>query len=226
MTGAPTGDGYLRPNSARGKMRTRAPVVALILAAGASTRFGGAPKACLEIDGEAAVARIARISLEVGCSRAIVVAGMHAREIRVALRDSPAEVVVNEEWRAGRTGSVQLGLEALGRGVDAFLWPVDHPFVEDMSLNALLAARDADALAVWYIPMHGGRGGHPVLVRSAAFATVRALRPSAPLREVLPTLGPQVMRVPVADAGVVANVDTPEEFERRLAEWRSRWTGG
>lgn len=200
-------------------------VAAIVPAAGASVRFRGFPKACLTVGEETAVHRIARMALAAGCSPVIVVAGPHEREIRRALEGTPVEVVPNPRWALGRTGSIQVGLEHVPDGDDALLWPVDHPFVDDKSLVALGVARRRDALALWFIPMHLGQGGHPVLLRGPVLDAIRELSPDAPLRVLHPRFGPQVARVPVSDPGVVANVDSPEEYRYHEERWRSRWTG-
>ncbi len=222
MTGAlpPAVEGFpVRPSGPRS-------VAAVIPAAGASVRFRGIPKACLPVENETAIARIVRQSLAVGCAPVVVVVGPHEPEIRRAVFGLPVIVAPNPRWALGRTGSIQAGLECVPEGDDVLLWPVDHPFVNDNSPRALLDARGRDSLALWFIPMHLGHSGHPVLLRAEALRAVRELPPSAPLRGLLSRLGPQVRRVPVGDPGVTANVDTPEEYRYFLDLWRSQWTGG
>ena len=198
---------------------------AVILAAGASERFHGYPKACLRVGREPAVRRIARLAREVGCSPVVVVAGPHAPEISRALDGAPVRLVTNPTWAEGRTGSLQVGIASVPDGDDLLVWPVDHPFVDVKSLAALQEAHARDDLAVWFIPMHLGHGGHPVLLRSEATRAVRELRPSEPLRLLVPWLGAQVRRVAVADPGVTENVDTPDDYARFAERWEARWTG-
>jgi molybdenum cofactor cytidylyltransferase len=206
--------------------RQRRPRVAtVVLAAGASTRFHGYPKACLRVGDESAVRRIARLALSAGSSPVVVVTGPHAPEIARALDGVPVRLVHHPEWSSGRTSSVQAGLGHVPAGDDVLVWPVDHPFVDQGTLARMTAARAQDDLAVWFIPMYLGRGGHPVLLRSEAIDQVRALAPEEPMRGLLPWLGAQVRRVSVPDPGVVEDVDTPEEYRRYLEAWRSRWTG-
>ena len=205
---------------------TRRPrVAAVILAAGASSRFHGFPKACLRVGGESAVRRIVRLALNAGCSPVVVVAGPHEPEIARTLEGSPVRLVRNPEWARGRTGSVQVGLREVPSGDDVLLWPVDHPFVDAKSLSALADARERDALAVWFIPMYLGQGGHPVLVRSVAVPVISELSAHDPLRTVHPKLGAQVRRVVVSDPGVTEDVNSPQEFELFSRQWEARWTG-
>jgi molybdenum cofactor cytidylyltransferase len=201
---------------------------ALVLAAGASDRFGGDPKALLRVGTEPAVVRLVRIAREAGHDPVAVVTGPHGNAIAAALDPETRESVrllSNERWEDGRTGSVQFGLRSLGDVRETLVWPVDHPFVEPETVGVLRDVARRDAIGVWFVPTYDGHGGHPVLVRSAAFAAVFDLRPDEPLRAVLPKLGPQVSRVPVEDFGVTANVNTPEEYVRGHARWLERHGG-
>ena len=130
--------------------------------------------------------------------------------------------MVAEQWREGRTASLQAGLSALPDDSDLLFWPVDHPFVSDRTIDRLFAAQASDALALWFLPEYEGRGGHPVLWKARLRSDLLALRPDAPVRSLIPEFGPQVRRVRVDDPGVIANVDTPEEFRVALEEWRRR----
>ena len=187
--------------------------VALILAAGASTRFGNRPKALLLVSGEPAVVRLVRISREEGFVPRVVV-GVHSTAIRRILRDGAVDIIENMEWIRGRTGSIQRGLEEVGGDASVLLWPVDHPFVQAMTLRRLRSAADQDAMGVWFIPTFEGFGGHPVLLKPAVLPRIRNLGPGTPLRRLLIDFGPQVVRVPVDDPGVRANVDTEEDYLR------------
>lgn len=215
--------GTSRPN--------RKPLAAIVLAAGASTRMHGSPKALLPVDGELAVQRISNVCRELELSPVIVVAGRHFGSIYDALRGTGAIVVENSDWPEGRTGSIQVGLRAVEDGVGVLLWPVDHPFVRPRTVEALVSRARSDAMAVWVVPTFEGRGGHPVVLQPSMFAAVSGLGRDTPLRTLVAKLGPQVLRVPVPDPGVTQNVDTPESYRAALERYRREvpdrsWTGG
>jgi molybdenum cofactor cytidylyltransferase len=195
---------------------------ALLLSGGESRRFGGVPKALMGIGDSTAVRHLAGICLDRGLDPVTVVVGPHRGPVAHELRGLPVTLVDSEEWYEGRTASIHAGLASIPEDRDVLFWPVDHPFVAAATVDTLLAARDRDALAVWFIPAFQGRGGHPVLWRSSVRADVLDLRGDAPLRSLLPEFGVQVRRVEVGDPGVVANVDTPEDYRVALEEWRAR----
>ncbi len=192
---------------------------ALLLAAGASSRFAGEPKALLRVGERSSVRRMAEICLGAGLEPVIVVVGAHRAPIAHELRGLPAEVVEAERWYEGRTASIQAGLAAVPEDRDLLFWPVDHPFVLPRTVDTLLSARDRDPLGVWFLPTYQGAGGHPVVWRPSVRGEILNLRPDAPVRSLLPEFGPQVCRVPVDDPGVVANVDTPEAYRVAYDAW-------
>jgi molybdenum cofactor cytidylyltransferase len=205
---------------------------AIVLAAGASVRFGGQPKALLPIGRELAIERVVRLSREAGYSPVIAVVGPHETEIRSAVAHSPHgpdEIRVNAEWASGRTGSVHCGLADQEEAGSILLWPVDSPLASAATLQALAERRRREALGLWFLPTFHGQGGHPVLWDRSVTPRVRALRPDAPLRSILPHLGAQVVRVELPDPGVTANLNTPEEYRQALtaflagdASWTER----
>lgn len=197
-------------------------IAALVLAAGESQRFGGEPKALVEVGPSPAVRRLAEICLGEGYDPVVVVVGPHRAPIAHRLNGLPVEVVEAERWFEGRTASVQAGLDAIPASRDVLFWPVDHPFVLATTVETLESVADRDLLGVWFIPTYAGRGGHPVLWRSAVRTDLFELRPDAPIRALLPEFGPQVRRVEVDDPGVVANIDTPEAYRTARDDWLAR----
>jgi molybdenum cofactor cytidylyltransferase len=195
---------------------------AILLSGGASQRFGGFPKALLSTGEKTAVRRLAEVCLAGGFDPVVVVTGTHHLQIAHEVRGLDVEVVEAKDWYEGRTASVQAGLRAIPEDRDILLWPVDHPFVDPRTLETLEAVRGTDQMALWFIPTYHGRGGHPVLWRPSLRTDLLDLRSDAPLRSLLPEFGPQVRHVDVEDAGVVANVDTPEAYRAAYDDWRSQ----
>jgi len=197
------------------------PVAALLLAAGESSRFGELPKALAPIGDRSAICRLAEISVGAGLDPVVVVVGAHRERVAHEVRGLPVSVVEAAEWYEGRTASVQAGLNALPPTRDILFWPVDHPFVRSRTVERLASLPDEDLLGVWFIPTFGGKGGHPVVWRSTVRREVLELRPDAPIRALLPELGPQVRRVSVDDPGVVSNIDTLEAYQQAYDLWKS-----
>ena len=188
-------------------------IAALVLAAGASTRMGE-PKALLRTpDGRRYLEAIAETARAAGCGRVVVVLGPpHGDTIRGAL--PPALVVAwNPDPARGMLSSVQAGLAALDGEVEAALvWPVDIPFVGVATVRTLVMH---DGTIV--VPVHNGRGGHPLRLGRAHFAEVMTLDPARGLKALLDARASDVTRLPVADAAVLVDVDTPDDYARTRA---------
>ncbi|MBX7081006.1 MAG: NTP transferase domain-containing protein [Nannocystaceae bacterium] len=184
-------------------------IAALVLAAGQGARMG-APKPLVQWRGRSLLAHVLTYLRDGGVSRAWVVEGawpLPDTELGGATR------VVHRGWAEGPFTSLQAGLAAIAVHDPAavIVATVDRPHVRASTVVALLQAFARAPQCVWQ-PAFGGRRGHPVLLPSAAIASVLAASPQASLREVL--AAPQLPRdvVLVDDAAVVDNVDTPEQL--------------
>lgn len=177
---------------------------AVILAAGASRRMGH-PKASLSYKGktflECAVALFSST-----CDPVIVVlppSGM--------VCPSGVLCTVNPAPERGMLSSLQCGFRALPVPAEAvFFMPVDLPAVSPATVVALVEQAGTAPLA---IPRYRSRRGHPVLVRRDLIAEFLALPSSAQPRDVVESRAAEIRYVDVDDPGVLADVDTPDDYE-------------
>jgi len=180
---------------------------AIVLAAGSSSRMGRA-KAHLPAgpSGRSFVDTVTETLAGAGVSEVRVV-------VSPGLTRPPRQAVVNPDPSAGMLSSVQCGLRAFRETPDAvFVWPVDHPLVERDTVVAMVAAFQRAGAPV-IVPTHGGRRGHPVLFASRIFSELLAADPSVGARSVVHAHDDR-LELAVADPGVVADIDTPEDYAR------------
>ncbi len=188
-------------------------IAAVILAAGRGRRAGG-PKALLRLGGTTFLAHLAARLLRPGVDRVIAVVGHDAARV---LRESallPAViVVVNDRQADGMLGSVVAGLDAAeGDGADAvLLHPVDHPLVEEATVDAVIAALHEGARIA--VPSHAGRRGHPGGFAREGWEALRSAPPSEGARFVLASHPEWVVHV-AGGPGCLAGVDTPDDYRR------------
>ena len=219
--------------------------VLVVLAAGASSRLG-APKALADLAGSSVLERLLGSGAAAGLQERAVVGGCHQAEIQRALKalkdagKPSARSLFYGDWAAGRTGSLARAVRAYpGRAI--VLAPADVPLVAPCTFRALKSAwhaaqHPARAWIAPYLmpadpPAHAAsvglprqrRFGHPVLLGPALAARTASLAPEASLRglrdEAEPLLG-----VPVPDAGILDDLDTPEDL-RALQERLSDSSG-
>jgi molybdenum cofactor cytidylyltransferase len=190
-------------------------IYAVVLAAGASERMGGQPKALLRTpEGRSYLQSITDAAKAGGASGVVVVVGPpHGDKIRKSL---PAGVAptINPKPDRGMLSSVQAGIAALPyNALGALVWPVDIPYVRPETVRALLASAGNKIV----IPTHKGQGGHPVRIPRARFGELASLDPDAGLKALIDARPDQVERMEVEDRGVLVDVDTPEDHERGLS---------
>jgi CTP:molybdopterin cytidylyltransferase MocA len=189
----------------------RAGIAGVILAAGASSRMGQ-PKALLQYEGEAFVHRLARLMGEV-CGRVVVVLGYDAERVRAAV-PADAEIAINPAPERGMLSSLQCGLRTVGDAEAVMFLPVDYGAVHADTVACIAAETGAAEIAV---PVFEGRHGHPVCVSRTIAAELLALPPTAQARDAIHCHRASTRYVAVDDAGVVNDVDTPEDY-RALVE--------
>ncbi len=146
-------------------------------------------------------------------------------DIRNALRgiELPRIVaVINQAPQSGQIGSLKIGLGLLlNRPVDAaVVWPVDQPHVRIATVQQMLEAyRESRAAIV--IPTYQGKRGHPVLFARAVFDELLAAPAELGARAVVRANRSRVFEVPVADAAILEDVDTPEAYENLIRAFGS-----
>ncbi len=65
--------------------------------------------------------------------------------------------------------------------------------------------------------MYNGVGGHPVILMRSFFETVLGSRDADGLSGLIIAHGHKVELVTVMDAGILVDIDTPQEYERFIA---------
>jgi CTP:molybdopterin cytidylyltransferase MocA len=140
-------------------------ISAIVLAAGASTRFGS-PKQAVLLE-----PILRRVRESAAISEVVVVLGAHEVE-------SSARIVRCPEWERGPGASLRCGLAALGGEVEAAIVVLgDGPGIDPRAIDRVVAAwraGDGDRVAATY----GGIRLHPLLLARNAWNDV----PDAGLR--------------------------------------------
>src|SRR5690606_2693402 len=103
-------------------------LAAVLLAGGASRRFGAENKLLAEIDGAPIVVRVAREILAGGVDEMVVVTGAAHEAYVTALAGLPVRFVQNTAWDEGIGGSIATGVRALSDEAEGvFIVPGDLP---------------------------------------------------------------------------------------------------
>ena len=189
-------------------------VAAVVLAAGAASRFGS-PKALARLDGRPILEHVLDAVREAGIDDVIVVLGHAADEIEEGIDWLEERRVRNPDPRH-LSSSLQVGIDAVA-AIDppvraAVIVLGDQPRTRPEVIRALLAAaRSGDRPVV--VPRYAdGGGANPVVLLADAFELVDEATGDRGLGPVLASNEDLVTEVPVAGAN--PDIDTPDDLAR------------
>jgi molybdenum cofactor cytidylyltransferase len=189
-------------------------IAAIILAAGKSERMAQS-KQLLDFGGAPMLATVAQKYFDAKISRVLVVVAPHADAVKNSLRDLPVEFVENYDASKGMFTSVQAGLRALDKKFDALVGLADQPSLSVETIQKISAAREKNEIV---IPTRDGRGGHPVLICKKFFGEILSMSSALTLKHFVAAHPREVLRLEVADAGVVQDIDDWPSYQRELAK--------
>ena len=190
-------------------------IAAIVLAAGSSTRMG-IPKPLVPLEGRPLLAHVLENLSRSSVEETIVVLGEASERIReeFPFAAGRTRVIVNPSFRDGMSTSLKAGIAALSPDVEAFFVVLgDEPFVEPQTYDALIAARRAQRTRI-VLPTYRGVRGNPVLLDRSLAAEADAITGDRGCRVLHERHPHETLEVPVEDAGVLVDIDTPEELER------------
>jgi molybdenum cofactor cytidylyltransferase len=182
---------------------------AIVLAAGASTRFGSA-KQLARIAGRPLLQTAVSRAVEVAGSAVMVVLGARAAELAPLLKHSTASVVINRDWREGIASSIRIGVARLPAACNGVLLVLaDQAAVTAEDLKRLVGTWRRQPEYVVAALYAGGMGVPAVFPRSR-FRDLSELRGDVGARALLQRNPDRVVRVPMESAAL--DIDTPEDL--------------
>lgn len=184
---------------------------AVILAAGRSSRMGGF-KPLLPLGDSTIIETVIGKLSQGGVSEIVVVTGRESDKLQSHLFRSGIRFVENREYAStDMFHSAKMGLSTIaGRAEKTFFMPADIPlfhFSTLVKMNDCLDETEADIV----IPTHGGRRGHPILIRNSLIPKLISYGGQGGLRGAI-TLCGSVVSVEVGDRGILLDADTPEDY--------------
>lgn len=182
---------------------------AIVLAAGASSRFGSA-KQLVRVAGRPLLHTAVARAAEVAGTAVSVVLGARAAELAPLLKHSQSAVIINRDWREGLASSIRAGVARLPSSCTAVLLTlVDQPAVTAEDLKRLVSAwrRQPDYIAA---ARYGATTGVPAIFPRSTFPDLQSLRGDTGARALLQRNPDRVVRVPMASAAL--DIDTPEDL--------------
>jgi len=182
--------------------------VGLLLAAGASTRFGTDKLAHALPHGVAVAVQAAR-HLRAEIDRVVAVVRPGADETVRALEAEGCEIAVCPNAAEGMGASLACGVRAAGEADGYLVALADMPFVRPSTIAAVRDALAAGAPLV--APYFRTRRGHPVGIAARFRAQLEALGGDEGAKALLAAHAAELVKLPVGDPGAIRDIDTPAD---------------
>jgi len=188
---------------------------AVVLAAGASSRFGS-PKQLVRVQGRPLLHLAVSRAVEVAGHAVTVVLGAHAMQLAPLLRHSPATVVVNRDWAEGIASSIRIGIARLPATCEgALLMLADQAAVTAEDLKRLVGAWHGQPTNI-AAAQYEATSGVPAIFPRGDFPSLATLRGDQGARSLLRRNADRITRVAMAAAAI--DIDTPEDLLRLTTE--------
>ena len=204
---------------------------AIVLAAGLSSRMGRF-KLILPWGDRTVIGQVVATLEAAGVDAIIVVTGHRPDEVAAALVGTSAHVAHNPNYAAGEMlSSIQAGVRALadrrglkpppqadesrlkpaGNALAALLCLGDQPQMLVATVQAVLAAGEADGWDRIIIPSYRMRAGHPILLPNWLWPEI--LGCTGTLRDVMAAHRERTRFLVVDTPTILADLDRPEDYE-------------
>jgi len=195
-------------------------IAAVLLAAGASKRFGENNKLLSDLGGKPLIRRVAEAIVCSGVE-VVVVTGCDRPQIEKALEGWPLRFAHNLNWESGMGSSIAVGVMALGQQTQgAFVVPGDLPFLTSDLIKGLTAAFMESRGALITYPMTSkGQQRNPVLWPRRFFPSLAALSGSLGAKHLLQNCENSQTQTLVLDEGAFVDVDVPADLEAARSRW-------
>ncbi len=154
-------------------------VAAVILAAGASSRFGQ-PKQLLDFHstghmGKPFIRVVAETAIQAGLTPVVVVSGSRTEQVAACLEQLPVQVVYDQDWQSGQSSSIKVGLAHLPQNVGGAIFLLaDQPQVSVELLRALVERHSQDLPPI-LAPYVFDERANPLLFDQVTFSALQTI---------------------------------------------------
>lgn len=168
-------------------------VVAVIPAAGKSTRFGSDKRRVL-IDGVPMLDRVINLMKAGGADDVVIVES-------------------NPDVDRGMFSTIQIGLAGVDATQMVLIHPCDMPFTSPETVRVVMQECFRTRRPV--CPRVNGKRGHPLALPVAFIPQLLAVDPTTPLNKALEIVGAVRIELDVNDPGAIRDVDVPADLHAK-----------
>lgn len=177
----------------------------------------GKLKPLLPLGNKTVIEQVVTTFLRAGVGDIRVVLGYRARDVIAVLKNLSVSWSVNADCTSEMLTSIKLGIDGLKHDSGAFfVMPVDIPLVRSQTLRQLMGALTKDVSKIIYPTLLGERGHPPLIPRQYAGELIHWAG-NGGLKGFLEQYDRVSFDVPVFDAGILMDMDTPEQYGQIVA---------
>lgn len=182
----------------------------------------GELKPLLPLGNKTVIEQVVKTFLRAGVGDIRIVLGYRARDVIAVIKNLSVSWSVNTDFTSEMLTSVKMGINGLKHDANAFfVMPVDIPLVRPQTLRQLMGVLAKDASKMICPTFLGERGHPPLIPRQYAGELIHWAGPGG-LKAFLERYDRISLDVPVFDAGILMDMDTPEQYGRIVARHVNR----
>lgn len=190
-------------------MKTIDQVPAIILAAGASSRYGSS-KVLLPWGAGTVLQSVIRACALAGISAIYVVLGSQSNLVKHSLEGETVNIVDNPAWADGQASSLKAGLAAIAPESKGVLFVLaDQPQISPLLIRTIALKGLQTGKSV--LPVVNGRRAHPVYFPKTAFEDLMSIEGDQGGRAIMGKHPTQL--VDWLDEDMALDIDTPRDYE-------------
>jgi len=179
----------------------------------------GRPKLLLPVNGRPLVAGVVEALRGGGVREIVLVTAPGDQNLQDWARQNGVTVAINPDPDRGMLSTIQEGIAALKNSKDEILLvsPADLPHLQSETVSNLLR-KMIETGAPLAVPTFHGKRGHPLAIAPGLIPEIDTLDPNVGLKQLRDRHEAELLEIEVEDAGVVQDVDTPEDYDLALTD--------
>jgi molybdenum cofactor cytidylyltransferase len=200
-------------------------LAAIVLAAGLSSRMS-CFKPLAPLGDSTVLEQVLNTLCSAGVKQVLVVSGYRSEDLAPVVAFAGARLVFNPHHLDGMFSSVQAGVNVLDQKCAGFfLLPADIPLIRVLTLRRMIGEFARENIDLVH-PLFLGRRGHPPLLSPRLIPWIMQSDGRGGLQRVLERFEQarpdSVMPLPVADSGIIRDMDTEEDYREVCRQFAAR----
>ena len=200
-------------------MSSQTQTAGIILAAGASVRFGQ-PKQLIKLGDKYLVEWVLDAALKSRLDIVVLVLGHEYQSILQALgakaRHPQLEVVINHRYREGQSSSLKAGLKIVRQKYSSVMYLLgDQPMINSNTINHLLGQVRESEKDIW-VPVFEGKRGNPTIFKRPIYEEIMMIDGDIGARSIIGKKVQRVLYAEIKDPLCFFDIDSPEDLKNLL----------